>query len=496
MQRSAFGEPGRALKTDDRPLVELTDGARPGIRERRAHARGDRVEQVLDARASRVDEHAGAGYALLEERLAGPVVGGLGGGAVLDGARGRHAERLLVGAAVGTHLEVAGRLEGAREPGADHDVGRPRGQRQRDVAGMPDPAVGPDVGAELTSGGGALEDRGELRPADPGHHPGRAHRPRPDADLDDVGAGLDEVAHADSGDDVARADRHAEPEVADRPQGLEHLVLVAVGGVDDEEVDAPRDELLGPAGDIAVDADRGGDAQMAVGVDVRAVDGRPQRALPRQDADEAALGVDGGRQPVPGAAQSGEGLLRRAVLRDGDHAADHHVAHLGEPVDAREVRLRDQADGPVLLVDDDGGTVGALLQQGQRGADGLGGVHGDGGVVDHVPGLDVGHDVGDHVGGDVLGDDGDAAPPGHRLGHPPPRDRGHVGDDDGDGVAGAVVAGQVDVHPRRHRRAAGHHEHVVVGQVERRLQVVEETHRPRLRAPPKVTSGLPPERQR
>ena len=39
-------------------------------------------------------------------------------------------------------------------------------------------------------------DGGELRAADAGHHPRRAHRPRPDADLDDVGPGLDELAGA------------------------------------------------------------------------------------------------------------------------------------------------------------------------------------------------------------------------------------------------------------------------------------------------------------
>ena len=49
--------------------------------------------------------------------------------------------------------------------------------------------------------------RRELRAADAGHHPGRAHRAGPDADLDDVGAGLDQLARAVGGDDVAGDDR-------------------------------------------------------------------------------------------------------------------------------------------------------------------------------------------------------------------------------------------------------------------------------------------------
>ena len=43
---------------------------------------------------------------------------------------------------------------------------------------------------------GAIQDRAELRAADPGHHPGGAHRARADADLDDVGARLDEIGDA------------------------------------------------------------------------------------------------------------------------------------------------------------------------------------------------------------------------------------------------------------------------------------------------------------
>ena len=41
----------------------------------------------------------------------------------------------------------------------------------------------------------------------------------------------------------------------------------------------------------------------------------------------------------------------------------------------------------------------------------------------------------------------------HRLGHPPPRDRGHVGHHHRDGGARAVGGGQVDVEPRRRHRS-------------------------------------------
>ena len=50
---------------------------------------------------------------------------------------------------------------------------------------------------------GAVQHRGQLRHADAGDEPGRAREAGPDADLDGVGAGRGEVAHAVGGGDVA-----------------------------------------------------------------------------------------------------------------------------------------------------------------------------------------------------------------------------------------------------------------------------------------------------
>ena len=140
-----------------------------------------------------------------------------------------------------------GRLVRAGEPGADHHVGRAGGQRQRDVARVAHAAVGPDVLAVPAGLGGALQHGGELRAADAGHHPGRAHRAGADADLDDVGARLDQVAHALGGHDVAGDDRDARgraPRTA--RERVEHRLLVAVRGVDDEHVDAGVEQLRWP----------------------------------------------------------------------------------------------------------------------------------------------------------------------------------------------------------------------------------------------------------
>ena len=57
---------------------------------------------------------------------------------------------------------------------------------------------------------------------------------------------------------------------------------------------------LALSADVAVDADGRGDAQPAVGVDVGAVDGRAQRALTGEDADQPAVVVHDRGEPVAG----------------------------------------------------------------------------------------------------------------------------------------------------------------------------------------------------
>ena len=99
------------------------------------------------------------------------------------------------------------------------------------------------TGTPAARGGqGRLVDGGDLRHADAGDDAGGADRARADADLDGVGAGVDERLRALAGRDVAADD----VDVRERRVGLEpaddveHARGVAVRGVDDEHVDARR----------------------------------------------------------------------------------------------------------------------------------------------------------------------------------------------------------------------------------------------------------------
>ena len=147
-------------------------------------------------------------------------------------------------------MQVARRLVGAGEPGADHHVGRPGGQGQGHVARMAHPAVGPHVAAEFPCRRGTFDDGGELRPADAGHHAGGAHRAGADADLDDRRARVDQVTGALGGHHVAGGQRQPEVQRGDRLDGVEHLRLMSVRGVDHQHVDAGLGQRRGLGADV------------------------------------------------------------------------------------------------------------------------------------------------------------------------------------------------------------------------------------------------------
>jgi len=130
----------------------------------------------------------------------------------------------------------------------------------------------------------------------------------------------------------------------------------------------------------------------------------------------------------------------------------------------------------LVPVDHHGRSVRAFVDQCERVAGGRVPFEGDRGVVDGVPGLDPPDDLTDDVQRDVLRDHRDPTAAGDGLGHPPARDRGHVGHDERDGGAGAVGRGEVDVEPGRHGRPCWRHEDVVVAEVVAGPVAVEESH--------------------
>ena len=93
--------------------------------------------------------------------------------------------------------------------------------------------------------------------------------PGPTPDLDRVDARVDERLGAGPGGDVAADDLDAvvAAEVLLHPgDHVEHRALVAVGGVDDEQVDAGVHEQPGPLVGVLAHAERRADDEPPVGV--------------------------------------------------------------------------------------------------------------------------------------------------------------------------------------------------------------------------------------
>ena len=92
-----------------------------------------------------------------------------------------------------------------------------------------------------------IHDRGELRHADAGDDAGGADRARTDADLDRVGAGIDQRLGAFGGGDIAGDHLHRIRHALDAGHGVEHAPRMAVRGVDHDEIDSGLDQAFARA---------------------------------------------------------------------------------------------------------------------------------------------------------------------------------------------------------------------------------------------------------
>ena len=174
-------------------------------------------------------------------------------------------------------------------------------------------------------------------------------------------------------------------ERADELEHLEHPLLVPVRGVDHQYVDADVEQRLRLLLGVAVDPDRGRDPELAVRIEGRLVERGPERALAGEDADDRAVGVHHGREPVPAVVQLVERRPRRrsrpARVSSSRDMIPSSWVNRSTPA---AVRLGHHPDRPAV-VDHDHRAVTALGQQVQRLADGPGRRQHERGVVHRVP---------------------------------------------------------------------------------------------------------------
>jgi hypothetical protein len=103
-----------------------------------------------------------------------------------------------------------------------------------------------------------------LRHANAGHDAGRADRSRADADLHGVGAGIDQGLRALAGRHVPGDDLHSVRFPLDAIDRIEDLDLMAVGGVNDDQIGAGVDKHLAPGKAFVAHACRGSDAETSL----------------------------------------------------------------------------------------------------------------------------------------------------------------------------------------------------------------------------------------
>ena len=401
-----------------------------------AHARADLVDQVLDAGAGRVEVHPRRTRCPPRRAPCGPGRTPTRSTVRLAHRAGRgHPEGLLVGAAVGVL-----------------DAGRRATRGCRRTTSRSSPARRRRPGRARRRAGGALPRR--PRRACPSSRAAAAHSstaencgrptpviirvvhmaPGPDADLDDVGAGLDQVAGALGGDHVAGHDRHRRvaargPRAAPRASGpggrarcrrrgsrrrrrAASAALPATSPLTPTAAAIRSRPAASTAGRVERGAQRAGAGEHADQPAVVVDDRRERGAAPRR-----------GRRTPPAGRVSAAIVTTSGVITSLD---------LGEPVDLGAVRLGDDADGPAVLDHDHGAGatrlgISASASPTVWSGPARSGCRRPGAAASPTRTTSATTGI-----GMSCGMHGEPAAAGDRLGHPLAGDRGHVRDDERD----------------------------------------------------------------
>ena len=319
-----------------------------------AHAGAEAADELIDGLAEgALVRHAG--HDALRHELAGVAglrleIAVLGAG--LHGLDGAHASVCLELTAIVDDC-LARRLLNAREHGAHHHGVAAGCEGLHDVAGIAEAAVGDHGDAEAVGDTGGVEDGGKLGHSDAGHDAGGADGARADADLDAVGAGVDEELSGLGGGDVADEDVDLRESLLYGAERTGHIGRMAVCRVDHHCVDACVNESLDAGEGVGGDTDTGGHAETPLGVlacvgivldlgDVAVGD----------EAYETVVGVDH-RELLDLMAEKDLGCLGEVRAGGGDEVLLGH-----DPVDEdrhvgleAEVAVGDDAHEEALLVD-------------------------------------------------------------------------------------------------------------------------------------------------
>lgn len=143
---------------------------------------------------------------------------------------------------------------------------------------------------------------------------------------------------------IAGGNGYAQRQFGDRGEYVEHLLLMTVRGVDDQQIHPGLHQGARLGADIAVDTDGPGDAQASVVVDGRGVQARPNRTGTGEDAGHRPVRACQYRDRHVRFGQAIEDRTRVGPRRHRHEVGGRDVVHPGESVDAGTCRLGDQSE--------------------------------------------------------------------------------------------------------------------------------------------------------
>src|SRR5438270_3761260 len=257
----ALAQPGPGDPHEGAVLLHFADRAVAGVAHRCPQSADQLVDDVADRALMRHaafdplgDELQRARHLLLEIAV---------GRAARHRPDRAHPAVVFVAAPL-IEKDLARTLVGAGEQRAEHRAIGPGGDRLREVAGKLDAAIRDHRDPGFAAFRDRVDDRGELRDADPRHHAGRADRPRTDADLDRIGAGLDQGPRTLRRRDIAGDYLGIVREPANLAQGAQHPVGMTVCGIDNQNVETGCEQRFGALDALAAGAGRRSDPETAM----------------------------------------------------------------------------------------------------------------------------------------------------------------------------------------------------------------------------------------
>ena len=246
---------------------------------------------------------------------------------VLHGVDRAHTSVGLDELALAGNERLTRRLSGTGKETAHHDSAGTECETLDDVTNVLDTTVGDTGNTEAGSERGDRVDGSGLRTADSHDLLGDASRARAHTDSETINAGGDEASSLLTGDNVAANDIEVGVGLLDELDHLNLVHRVALGRVEDDNIETGVNELLQTLLVVGTGTDGGGSDQL-LGLGQLGGEGVVQvlhQIRARNERDQVALLVDNGELALLGLLEDGVGLGELDAALGSDEVSRHDL---------------------------------------------------------------------------------------------------------------------------------------------------------------------------